>query len=118
MNTTVYPMSSVSAGQCAWPGTAGSQSAVAGLAAASHLAVVHRAGQFSATKACGNPGGLHLVGRAGTEPASGSGLLARYRSLYRKSETEGGGPRVPHPGDILYWITCVGAAFLLLLAAT
>jgi hypothetical protein len=27
-------------------------------------------------------------------------------------------PQGPHPGDILYWVTCVGGACLLLLEAT
>jgi len=29
-----------------------------------------------------------------------------------------GRPRRPHPGDLLYWVACLGAASLLLLAAT
>jgi hypothetical protein len=33
-------------------------------------------------------------------------------------ETRGGGPRGPHPGDILYWVACLGGACLLLIAAT
>jgi len=28
-----------------------------------------------------------------------------------------GGPRKPHPGDVLYWVACLGGACLLLLAA-
>jgi hypothetical protein len=27
-------------------------------------------------------------------------------------------PRGPHPGDVLYWVACVGGACLLILAAT
>jgi hypothetical protein len=46
------------------------------------------------------------------------GLLAWYRGLYRPAETSGRSPRAPHPGDIAYWVTCLGAACLLLLAAT
>jgi hypothetical protein len=33
-------------------------------------------------------------------------------------DTRGGGPRGPHPGDILYWVACVGGVGLLLIAAT
>lgn len=28
------------------------------------------------------------------------------------------GTRGPHPGDVLYWVTCVGGASLLLIVAT
>ena len=51
-------------------------------------------------------------------PTSDRGLIAWYRRLYRPAETSGRGPRAPHPGDIAYWVTCLGAACLLLLAAT
>ena len=33
-------------------------------------------------------------------------------------DTRGGGPRRPHPGDVLYWVACLGGACLLLIAAT
>ncbi|MGA1982035.1 MAG: hypothetical protein ABSG84_06155 [Acidobacteriaceae bacterium] len=33
-------------------------------------------------------------------------------------DTRGGGPRGPHPGDILYWVACIGGVGLLLMAAT
>ena len=33
-------------------------------------------------------------------------------------DTRNGGPRRPHPGDILYWVACLGGACLLLLSAT
>jgi hypothetical protein len=49
---------------------------------------------------------------------SDRGIIARYRRLYRPADTHGGGPRAPHPGDILYWAACLGAACLLILAAT
>ena len=32
-------------------------------------------------------------------------------------DTRGGGPRGPHPGDVLFWVACVGGACLLLMAA-
>jgi hypothetical protein len=51
-------------------------------------------------------------------PTPNTGLIARYLRLYRPSETNSRGPRTPHPGDIAYWVTCLGAACLLLLAAT
>ena len=50
--------------------------------------------------------------------ASGNGLVARYRSLYRGDNAQSSGSRIPHPGDILYWAACLGAACLLILAAT
>lgn len=40
------------------------------------------------------------------------------RSLHLLAETRGNGPRGPHPGDILYWVACLGGACLLLLSAT
>ena len=46
------------------------------------------------------------------------GLMALYRRLYRPAGTYDGGPRGPHPADVIYWIACLGAAFLLILAAT
>jgi len=56
---------------------------------------------------------------AAPESAAGdSGLMALYRKLYRPAVTYDGGPRGPHPGDVIYWIACLGAAFLLILAAT
>jgi hypothetical protein len=33
-------------------------------------------------------------------------------------DTRNGGPRRPHPGDVLYWVACLGGACLLLLSAT
>ena len=33
-------------------------------------------------------------------------------------DTRSGGPRGPHPGDIIYWIACLGGVCLLLLCAT
>jgi hypothetical protein len=41
-------------------------------------------------------------------------LLSRYRHLYRTSSTLGLERRVPHPGDVLYWIGAVGAMGALL----
>ena len=33
-------------------------------------------------------------------------------------DTRGGGPRRPHPGDVIYWVACLGGACLLILCAT
>lgn len=33
-------------------------------------------------------------------------------------DTRGGGPRRPHPGDVLYWVACLGGACLLIILAT
>ena len=33
-------------------------------------------------------------------------------------DTKNGGPRRPHPGDVLYWVACLGGACLLILCAT
>jgi len=43
-------------------------------------------------------------------------LLSRYRFLYQTSQTSGPGaaPRVPHPGDVLFWVCGVGAMGALL----
>ena len=53
----------------------------------------------------------------GTLPTGDRGLIAKYRQLFRPAQTKDGGPRGPQPGDVLYWMTCVGAVCLLLLAA-
>ena len=41
-----------------------------------------------------------------------------HRGLHLVPDTLGGGPRRPHPGDVLYWVACLGGACLLLIAAT
>jgi hypothetical protein len=43
---------------------------------------------------------------------------APHRGLHLVPDTRGGGPRGPHPGDVLYWVACLGGACLLLIAAT
>jgi hypothetical protein len=50
--------------------------------------------------------------------ASARALLARFRRLYNPEDNDGARPSVPHPGDILYWIACVGAVCALLFVAT
>jgi hypothetical protein len=40
------------------------------------------------------------------------------RGLHLLADTRGTGPRGPHPGDVLYWVACLGGACLLLLCAT
>ena len=40
-------------------------------------------------------------------------MISRYRHLYETSTN-----RVPHPGDVLYWVGCVGALSALLFVAT
>ncbi len=46
------------------------------------------------------------------------GWMSLYRRLHRPAGTYDGGPRGPHPGDLIYWIACLAAVFLLILAAT
>lgn len=41
---------------------------------------------------------------------------AGHQGLHLPPDTRG--PRKPHPGDILYWVACLGGACLLLLSAT
>jgi hypothetical protein len=53
-----------------------------------------------------------------TTSTNGCGLFARYRNMYRGDNPQNSGSRIPHPGDILYWAACLGAACLLILAAT
>jgi len=43
---------------------------------------------------------------------------AEHRGLHLLADTRGTGPRGPHPGDVLYWVACLGGACLLLIAAT
>lgn len=43
---------------------------------------------------------------------------AEYRGLHLIPDTRDTRPRGPHPGDVLYWVACLGGACLLLLSAT
>ena len=43
---------------------------------------------------------------------------AAHRGLHLPPDTRRGGPRGPHPVDVLYWVACLGGAGLLLLCAT
>jgi hypothetical protein len=36
-------------------------------------------------------------------------LQARYRELYQRIQPGTSLPGAPHPGDILYWVGCIGA---------
>jgi hypothetical protein len=56
--------------------------------------------------------------RAVNSPAFWRGLLEQYRRLYNPGDIDGARPSVPHPGDILYWVACVGAVCALLFVAT
>lgn len=49
---------------------------------------------------------------------NGSGSHTAHSSLHLLADTRGTGPRGPHPGDVLYWVACLGGACLLLLSAT
>jgi hypothetical protein len=40
------------------------------------------------------------------------------RGLHLIADTRGTRPRGPHPGDVIYWVACLGGACLLLLCAT
>lgn len=44
-------------------------------------------------------------------------LVERYRQLYQ-TPVHGSSSRAPHPGDILYWLGCVGALSAILFVAT
>lgn len=41
-----------------------------------------------------------------------------HRGSHLPVDARTGGPRRPHPGDVLYWVACLGGACLLLLSAT
>jgi hypothetical protein len=43
---------------------------------------------------------------------------ATHRGLHLLPATLKSGRRRPHPGDVLYWVACLGGACLLLLSAT
>ena len=45
-------------------------------------------------------------------------LRADLPETMRLPPDTGAGRRKPHPGDILYWVACLGGAFLLLIKAT
>jgi hypothetical protein len=49
---------------------------------------------------------------------NGSEAHTTHRGLHLLADTRGAGPRGPHPGDVLYWVACLGGACLLLLSAT
>lgn len=40
-----------------------------------------------------------------------------HRGLHLPLDARTGGPRRPHPGDVVYWVACLGGACLLLLFA-
>ena len=63
-------------------------------------------------------GGRSLTNSQTLYAAHGNGpdLHAAHRVL--QADTRGTGPRGPHPGDVLYWVACLGGACLLLLSAT
>ncbi len=67
---------------------------------------------------------LHLASKSSRadvsfgNPLVENGVIAQYRRLFQPADAEGRRRRTPHPGDVLYWLTCLGAACLLLLAAT
>jgi hypothetical protein len=52
------------------------------------------------------------------DSANRDGMETAHRGLHLPPDTRGGGPRGPHPGDVLYWVACLGGACLLLLCAT
>jgi hypothetical protein len=65
------------------------------------------------------PNTLHSVASRRPISAYKSGeTLAGADGLHLLADTRGTGPRGPHPGDILYWVACLGGACLLLFAAT
>jgi len=53
-----------------------------------------------------------------TNPATRSEAPTELPGLHLLADTRGTGPRGPHPGDVLYWVACLGGACLLLLCAT
>lgn len=53
-----------------------------------------------------------------SNPGAVRGLLLRYRYLYHSSENHGAGARALHPGDVLYWVGCVGGISAILFVAT
>jgi len=119
MTTTIYPASSVSAGSAAWRGEWIYPAEIRPEPAPRSFTVHHGSRTtpaISSRETCG----LHLVRQSdpGDIPTPNRGLLALYRGLYQLADTNSRGPRTPHPSDILYWVTCLGAACLLLLATT
>jgi hypothetical protein len=61
-------------------------------------------------------GGQQLVNSQSV--AMGSADRAAVEAAHLPSDTRGGGRCGPHPGDVLYWVACLGGAGLLLLCAT
>ena len=59
--------------------------------------------------------GSHLLQ---TGPATRADDPAGQRRIHLLADTRSTGPRGPHPGDVLYWVACLGGACLLLLCAT
>ena len=45
-------------------------------------------------------------------------FLQKVRKINLLPETRSPRPGGPHPGDVLYWVTCVGGVCLLLFSAT
>lgn len=81
------------------------------------LFLVHSKSQSAADDA------RHATARArgqsrGAANQPGAAGAPAHRWLPWLAETRGSGPRGPHPGDILYWVACLGGVCLLLLSAT
>lgn len=53
-----------------------------------------------------------------SNPGAVRGLLLHYRHLYHSSQNSSPGAAAPHPGDILYWVGCVGAISAILFVVT
>ena len=64
------------------------------------------------------PGTVTGAAKAPTATEGPSHAYAAQGNLYMLADTRNTGPRVPHPGDVLFWVVCLGGACLLLLIAT
>lgn len=59
----------------------------------------------------------HTADIHNTSSGSLRALLEKYRLMYKPSDSLGSRPRVPHPGDVLYWVGCASAVSALLFFA-
>jgi len=83
------------------------------------------ASTFPLTGASWRPDPVRARVSVGSQSTYSEGLTARtampdevHLSGLHLVDTKNGGPRRPHPADVLYWVACLGGAGLLILCGT
>ncbi|HEX9201780.1 MAG TPA: hypothetical protein VF865_19640 [Acidobacteriaceae bacterium] len=87
---------------------------------------VHSATFLPINPSCGRPDAVRARITAGHQCTYAEGMRSDAANSVSTEGAPSGaylppdtrGPRKPHPGDVLYWVACLGGACLLLLSAT